>query len=61
MRALRLKVKTQDDLIEAVKARLGGGCDGGYGSQVSLCYAAIYEGHCKEDALYPSVDADDSY
>lgn len=29
MRALRLKAKTQDDLIEAVKARLGGGCDGG--------------------------------
>lgn len=25
MRALRLKAKTQDDLIEAVKARLGGG------------------------------------
>ena len=24
MRALRLKAKTQDDLIEAVKARLGG-------------------------------------
>lgn len=32
MRALRIKAKTQDDLIEAVKARLGGGCDGGYGS-----------------------------
>lgn len=32
MRALRLKAKTQDDLIESVKARLGGGCDGGYGS-----------------------------
>lgn len=32
MRAFRLKAKTQDDLIEAVKARLGGGCDGGYNS-----------------------------
>ncbi len=29
MQALRLKAKTQDDLIEAVKARLAGGCNGG--------------------------------
>ena len=28
MRVLRMKAKTQDDLIQAVKARIGGGHDG---------------------------------
>ena len=29
MKALRLKEKTQTDLIDAVKARIGGGANGG--------------------------------
>lgn len=29
MKALRLKEKTQTDLIDAVKARIGGGTNGG--------------------------------